>query len=300
MSYDVTIFGLHLTLKPIAFTLPIGGGWDIYWYGIIIALGFTLAIIYGIKNAPRFNVNVDRMLDVAIVTTPVAILCARAYYVIFDGVKCNSISDFFGFGSSNGFSGIAIYGGVIGAFACGALMCKIRKIKILDMFDLASVGFLIGQGIGRCGNFVNQEAYGSFTGSSWWGMESTRTIAEMGEGLVHPCFLYESVWCIIGFFVLNHLSKKRQFSGEIALCYCVWYGFERSIVENLRTDSLMIGNIRVSVLVSVIICISALVTLIVIRKKQKAVIADGDYTSMFESEEETAEESLEEKEETNE
>ena len=168
------------------------------------------------------------------------------------------------------------------------------------MFDLASVGFLIGQGIGRWGNFVNQEAYGSFTGSSWWGMESTRTIAEMGEGLVHPCFLYESVWCIIGFFVLNHLSKKRQFSGEIALCYCVWYGFERSIVENLRTDSLMIGNIRVSVLVSVIICISALVTLIVIRKKQKAVIADGDYTSMFESEEETAEESLEEKEETNE
>lgn len=300
MSYDVTIFGLHLTLKPIAFTLPIGGGWDIYWYGIIIALGFTLAIIYGIKNAPRFNVNVDRMLDVAIVTTPVAILCARAYYVIFDGVKCNSISDFFGFGSSNGFSGIAIYGGVIGAFACGALMCKIRKIKILDMFDLVSVGFLIGQGIGRWGNFVNQEAYGSFTGSSWWGMESTRTIAEMGEGLVHPCFLYESVWCIIGFFVLNHLSKKRQFSGEIALCYCVWYGFERSIVENLRTDSLMIGNIRVSVLVSVIICISALVTLIVIRKKQKAVIADGDYTSMFESEEETAEESLEEKEETNE
>ena len=300
MSYDVTFFGLHLTLKPIAFTLPIGGGWDIYWYGIIIALGFTLAIIYGIKNAPRFNVNVDRMLDVAIVTTPVAILCARAYYVIFDGVKCNSISDFFGFGSSNGFSGIAIYGGVIGAFACGALMCKIRKIKILDMFDLASVGFLIGQGIGRWGNFVNQEAYGSFTGSSWWGMESTRTIAEMGEGLVHPCFLYESVWCIIGFFVLNHLSKKRQFSGEIALCYCVWYGFERSIVENLRTDSLMIGNIRVSVLVSVIICISALVTLIVIRKKQKAVIADGDYTSMFESEEETAEESLEEKEETNE
>ena len=300
MSYDVTIFGLHLTLKPIAFTLPIGGGWDIYWYGIIIALGFTLAIIYGIKNAPSFNVNVDRMLDVAIVTTPVAILCARAYYVIFDGVKCNSISDFFGFGSSNGFSGIAIYGGVIGAFACGTLMCKIRKIKILDMFDLASVGFLIGKGIGRWGNFVNQEAYGSFTGSSWWGMESTRTIAEMGEGLVHPCFLYESVWCIIGFFVLNHLSKKRQFSGEIALCYCVWYGFERSIVENLRTDSLMIGNIRVSVLVSVIICISALVTLIVMRKKQKAVIADGDYTYMFESEEETAEESLEEKEETNE
>ena len=281
MSYDVTIFGIHLTLNPIAFTLPIGNGWDIYWYGIIIALGFMLAIIYGIKNASRFNVNVDRMLDVVIVTTPVSILCARTYYVIFDGVKLESIGDFFGFGNSSGFSGIAIYGAVIGAFACGALMCKLRKIKILDMFDLAATAFLIGQGIGRWGNFVNQEAYGSFTGSSWWGMESTRTISEMGEGLVHPCFLYESIWCIAGFFVLNHFSKKRHFSGEITLMYCVWYGFERAIVENLRTDSLMIGNIRVSVLVSIILCISAAIAIFVIRKKQKSVASEGDYVSMF-------------------
>ena len=281
MSYDVTIFGIHLTLNPIAFTLPIGNGWDIYWYGIIIALGFMLAIIYGIKNASRFNVNVDRMLDVVIVTTPVSILCARTYYVIFDGVKLEGIKDFFGFGDSSGFSGIAIYGAVIGAFVCGALMCKLRKIKILDMFDLAATAFLIGQGIGRWGNFVNQEAYGSFTGSSWWGMESTRTISEMGEGLVHPCFLYESIWCIAGFFVLNHFSKKRHFSGEITLMYCVWYGFERAIVENLRTDSLMIGNIRVSVLVSIILCISAAIAIFVIRKKQKSVASEGDYISMF-------------------
>lgn len=281
MSYDVTIFGIHLTLNPIAFTLPIGNGWDIYWYGIIIALGFMLAIIYGIKNASRFNVNVDRMLDVVIVTTPVSILCARTYYVIFDGVKLEGIRDFFGFGDSSGFSGIAIYGAVIGAFVCGALMCKLRKIKILDMFDLAATAFLIGQGIGRWGNFVNQEAYGSFTGSSWWGMESTRTISEMGEGLVHPCFLYESIWCIAGFFVLNHFSKKRHFSGEITLMYCVWYGFERAIVENLRTDSLMIGNIRVSVLVSIILCVSAAIAIFVIRKKQKSVASEGDYISMF-------------------
>ena len=285
MSYDVTIFGIHLTLKPIAFTLPIGNGWDVYWYGIIIAIGFMLAIIYGVKNAERFGVNVDRMLDVIIVTTPVSILCARTYYVIFDGVKLNGISDFFGFGSSSGFSGIAIYGAVIGAFACGALMCKLRKIKILDMFDLAAVAFLIGQGIGRWGNFVNQEAYGTFTNSSWWGMQSTRTVAEMGEGLVHPCFLYESIWCIAGFFVLNHFSKKRHFSGEITLMYCVWYGFERSIVENLRTDSLMIGNIRVSVLVSIVICLSAAATLIVMRKKQKATAGDSNYAPMFDNDE---------------
>lgn len=285
MSYDVTIFGIHLTLKPIAFTLPIGNGWDVYWYGIIIAIGFMLAIIYGVKNAERFGVNVDRMLDVIIVTTPVSILCARTYYVIFDGVKLNGISDFFGFGSSSGFSGIAIYGAVIGAFVCGALMCKLRKIKILDMFDLAAVAFLIGQGIGRWGNFVNQEAYGTFTNSSWWGMQSTRTVAEMGEGLVHPCFLYESIWCIAGFFVLNHFSKKRHFSGEITLMYCVWYGFERSIVENLRTDSLMIGNIRVSVLVSIVICLSAAATLIVMRKKQKATAGDSNYAPMFDNDE---------------
>ena len=285
MSYDVTIFGIHLTLNPIAFTLPFGNGWDIYWYGIIIALGFMLAIIYGMKNARRFNVDTDKMLDVIIVTTPVSILCARTYYVIFDGVKLNSFGEFFGFGNGNGFSGIAIYGAVIGAFLCGAIMCYIKKIKILDMFDLAATAFLIGQGIGRWGNFMNQEAYGTFTGSDWWGMTSNRIAAEMGStDLVHPCFLYESLWCIAGFFVLNYFSKKRRFSGQITLLYCVWYGFERAIVENLRTDSLMIGNIRVSVLVSVLICLAAAVTLVVVLKKQKSVVNNNDYTAMFEDE----------------
>ena len=190
MSYDVVIFGIKLTLSPVAFSIPLGSRhWDIYWYGIIIAVGFLLALIYGIKNASRLGINTDRMLDVVLVATPVAILSARAYYVIFDGEPLNGIGDFFGFGDSSGFAGLAIYGGVIGAFVSGAVMCKIRKIKILDMFDLAVMGFLIGQGIGRWGNFVNQEAYGSFTGSSWWGMESTKTISDMGKGLVHPCFL---------------------------------------------------------------------------------------------------------------
>ncbi|MDO4608795.1 MAG: prolipoprotein diacylglyceryl transferase [Clostridia bacterium] len=287
MSYAVTIFGISFNINPIAFTLPFGNGWDIYWYGIIIALGFMLAIIYGMKCAPRFNVDTDRLLDVIIVTTPISILCARTYYVIFDGVKCESISDFFGFGSNSGFSGIAIYGAVIGAFVCGALMCKIKKIKILDAFDLAATAFLIGQGIGRWGNFVNQEAYGTFTGSSWFGMQSSRTISEMGEGLVHPCFLYESIWCIAGFFVLNHFSKKRRFSGQMTLMYCVWYGFERAIVENLRTDSLMLGKMRISVLVSIIICVAAAIALIVIYRKRRVVLADGDYVSMFEDDDNT-------------
>lgn len=282
MSYNVTIFGIHLKLSPIAFSIPIGSGhWDIYWYGIIIATGFLLALIYGLKNAPRYGLNSDRMLDVILVATPVAILSARTYYVIFDGEKLNGIGDFFGFGTSSGFAGLAIYGGVIGAFAAGAVMCKIRKVKILDMFDVAATGFLIGQGIGRWGNFINQEAYGAFTGSSFWGMQSEKTVSEMGEGLVHPCFLYESIWCIAGFFILNHFSKKRRFSGEISLMYCVWYGFGRGFIELLRTDSLMIGNLKVSCLLSFLISIAAFSALAVLRNRYKENSDSTDYEEVF-------------------
>lgn len=282
--YNVTIFGIKLTIDPIAFTIPFID-WDVYWYGIIIATGFLLAIIYGMKNAKRFNVNIDKMLDVIIVTAPVSVLGARLYYVLFDGEKLTSIGEFFGF-SDKGFSGIAIYGAVIAAGLCGALMCKIKKINILDMCDLAALGFLIGQGIGRWGNFMNQEAYGTFTGSSWWGMTSNRIASEMGsEALVHPCFLYESIWCIAGFFLIHHLSKKRRFSGETALMYCVWYGFERSIVENFRTDSLYLWKpIRVSVVVSVIICLGAAITLFIVYSKRKTAVKDLDYQEMFDYE----------------
>jgi len=168
----------------------------------------------------------------------------------------------------------------------GTLMCKIRKIKIFDMYDLASIGFLIGQGIGRWGNFVNQEAYGGFTGSNWWGMESTRTILEMGEGLVHPCFLYESIWCLLGVFVLHTTSRNRKFSGEVALMYCVWYGFGRAIIELLRTDSLYLGVFKVSSLLSIIICISAAVLLLYLRSRYKETAHDGEYVEMFEPDEE--------------
>lgn len=301
MSYEVVIFGIKLTLSPVAFSLPLGSRhWDIYWYGIIIALGFLSALIYGIKNASRFNLNTDRMIDVALVATPVAILSARAYYVIFDGEKLDGIGDFFGFGNSSGFAGLAIYGGVIGAFVSGAVMCKIRKVKILDMFDIAAIGFLIGQGIGRWGNFVNQEAYGSFTGSSWWGMESTKTISEMGEGLVHPCFLYESIWCIAGFFVLNYFSKKRRFSGQISLMYCVWYGFGRGIIELLRTDSLMIGNIRVSCLLSFAICIAGAALLAVILRRSAEIAETDGYSAVFAENDDIAELTEEIKEDENE
>lgn len=287
---EVLIFGIKLTVDSIAFTVTLGDRhWDIYWYGVIIATGFLLALIYGMTNVKRFGLDLNRMLDVVLVTTPVAILCARAYYVIFDGVKLESISDFFGFGESSGIAGLAIYGGVIGAFVTGALMCLIRKVNIFDMFDIAAIGFLIGQGVGRWGNFINQEAYGDFTGSSWWGMQSERTISEMGgEGLVHPCFLYESLWCIAGFFVLHHFSKKRKFSGQIVLMYGVWYGFGRAFIELLRTDSLMLGNIRVSSLLSFVLCITSAVLLTVLSRKAK-VDDSKEYAEIFDTTDEFGE-----------
>lgn len=282
MSYEIIIFGLKLTVSPVAFTIPLGSRhWDIYWYGIIIAAGFLAALAYGLKNAARYKLNADRMLDVILVATPVAILSARAYYVIFDGEKLNGIGDFFGFGNSSGFAGLAIYGGVIGAFVAGAVMCLIRKVKISDMFDVAAVGFLIGQGIGRWGNFINQEAYGAFTGSTWFGMQSNKTVSEMGEGLVHPCFLYESIWCIAGFFVLNYFSKRRKFSGEMSLMYCVWYGFGRAFIELLRTDSLMIGRIKVSCLLSFVLCAAGLAALAVMRRRVAENSVPADYAAVF-------------------
>ena len=302
---EVTIFGLHITLNRVAFPIKIGSfHWDIYWYGILIALGFMLALIYGYKNAKRFNINLDRMLDVILVTVPVSILCARTYYVLFDDEKLTGIGDFFGFGDSSGFSGLAIYGAVIGAFTTGAVMCKLRKVNLLDMFDLAALGFLIGQGVGRWGNFVNQEAFGGPTGSSWWGMQSINTDAKLLElglepGLVHPCFLYESIWCIAGFFLLHNLSKKRKFSGQIVLLYCAWYGFGRGFIELLRTDSLKIGIFKVSSLLSFILCIGAVILLVLIQKRKaenncayEALFADEDDIDDFEASTEAATEEI--------
>ncbi len=294
--YEVTLFGLNFNINPVAFTVA---GWGIYWYGILIALGFLGAIVYGMLNAKRFNIDVDKMLDVVLITTPVAILCARAYYVIFDGERLNSFGEFFGFGSNSGFSGLAIYGGVIGAFACGYIMCKIKKVNIPDIFDLAAIGFLIGQGVGRWGNFFNQEAYGTFTNSIWWGMASNRTEAELGAGLVHPCFLYESIWCLIGVFVLHKLSKNRKFSGQLVLTYGIWYGFERGFLELIRTDSLMLGNIRVSSLLSFLLCITCAVLMLVILKRQKQKITDSEYEGMFDVDEEKALEIAEDTEQDN-
>lgn len=277
-KYHVSLFGIKMEFDPVAFTIPIGGGWDIYWYGICIALGFLLAVVYGFWRTKKFGVDPDRLTDVVLVTTPLAILCARLYYIIFykGNLNIKSVADFFGISGKSGVAGLAIYGGVIGAFVFGFIMCKIRKVKFLDGLDLAASGFLIGQAVGRWGNFFNQEAFGSATNSTF-GMMSEGT----GNILVHPCFFYESVWCLLGFILLHFIGNHRKFSGQLALCYGVWYGLGRAFIEQLRTDSLYWGPLKISQWLSgalVIVCGAILIYMLV---KLRTAKKDEAYESMF-------------------
>ena len=180
-----------------------------------------------------------------------AIVCARIYYVAMAPFAYQSIWEMIDIRKG----GIAIYGAVLGAFIFGGLAAKWRKVPLLPLFDLVSLGFLIGQGIGRWGNFVNQEAFGTNT-TLPWGMYSEGTEAYLRSvqvtlpaGMtvdptapVHPTFLYESIWCLVGFLALAAFFKKRRFNGQIFLGYVIWYGLGRAWIEGLRTDSLLIGS----------------------------------------------------------
>lgn len=275
---SITIFGITFGIDPVAFTIPIGDGWSVHWYGIIIAFGMILAMLYGFRRAKSFDLDPDRLMDAVLVTVPCAILGARMYHCIFFG----SFKDFFDIKSG----GLGIFGGIIVAVIVGALMCKLRKINILSAFDLASLGFLIGQCIGRWGNFVNQEVYGVETGSSWFGMTGSIIADEIGsEALVHPCFLYESIWCLIGFIVLHFASKKRKYNGQIALMYVAWYCFGRFFFEGLRNEEFIttVGeNFHFAQLLSALLCVAAVVGLLLMRRKQKEKAEDQEYTALFE------------------
>lgn len=233
-------------------------GLSIYWYGIIIATGLILAVIYGCVNSKRLGISADNLLNCVIVGVITGIIGARLYYVIFNWGYYSEHPDKI-FAINEG--GLAIYGGIIGALIGGLIVAKISKMNIPALLDVAAIGFLIGQGIGRWGNFFNQEAYGAPTDLPW-GMisEGTNNIA------VHPCFLYESIWCLLGVLLLHLFSKSklRKYYGQIALLYLVWYGAERALVEGLRTDSLYIPNtgIRISQLLSIIMVVAGVALLV--------------------------------------
>ncbi len=253
---SISFPGLGLEMNP-----PRGFdlfGLDIRFYGIIIAVGLMLAVVYALKRRKQFGLSEDDLLDGVLWIVPFAILCARAYYCIFewDAYAADPISVLYIWKG-----GLAIYGGVIGAAIGVVIHCLFKKLKLGAVLDIVALGFLIGQSIGRWGNFFNREAFGAET-ESFLRMGLFNTLTNAYE-YYHPTFLYESLWNAAGFVLLHFLSKKRQYDGQIALGYVAWYGLGRTFIEGLRMDSLYLGTFRVSQLLGAVTCFAAVAVLLV-------------------------------------
>lgn len=254
----------NLTLNPPAYFTIFGR--TIYFYGVLIALGFLLATLYCARHAPDFGLKPDDFYDLMLWLIPLSILGARAYFVLFRwGDYAAAPLRVFAVWEG----GLAIYGGIIAAVITIFAVCRVKKISALALLDLVAFGLLIGQLIGRWGNFMNREAFGY----------ETDIFCRMGLTLngetiyVHPTFLYESLWNLVGFVCLHILSKKltRKFDGQIFLTYLAWYGLGRVWIEGLRTDSLYIGGtgIRVSQLLAGVLFVGCTAALILLMRNKK-------------------------------
>lgn len=279
-----------------------GSTLSIKWYAVIIAFGFVLAVLFGGRIAYKWKINLDKMIDILIFGTISGILGARLYYVAFEwdyySHHLDQILNIRG-------GGLAIYGGIIFGILAAFITAKVEKVNFWNLLDMVGMSLLIGQGIGRWGNFANQEAFGSFTTKPWGMMSETVSLyiqahpsqfglenmnsSQIAEYLtnnnlyVHPTFLYESIWCLLSFAILYIILKKfRKFSGQLFLTYGVLYGLERAVVEGLRTDSLYIGHtsLRVSQLISIClatVCFILLTALLVKYTKNPKPIEGIDY-----------------------
>jgi len=242
--------------NPIAFTLF---GMDVRWYGLLIGIGFLLAIFLSYKRAPKYGIKEDHVLDFALFMIPAAIIGARVYYVIFNwdyyGVDMARILDIRS-------GGLAIHGGLIAGILVAIAVCKYHKIKILDLADLCFPTVALAQSIGRWGNFFNSEAHGGPTDLPW-------AIYVDGQ-YVHPTFLYESIWCFALFlFLMFYMEKHRTFSGQLALLYGMLYSLERILVEQLRTDSLMIGPFKQAQVLSFCVIILCAAAYVYLQRKER-------------------------------
>lgn len=263
--------GITVNPDPVAFNVL---GKDIYWYGIIIAFGFFLAVMYMMRRARLFGCTADDALDMVLFAVPVGVICARAYYCLFywELYADNPISVLYIWEG-----GLAIYGGIIGGVLTLLLVSKVKKIPIPVALDQAGLAVIIGQFCGRWGNFMNREAHGVETDFFLkMGIETAS-----GQFIYyHPTFFYESLWNFIGFLGLHFYTKHRRFDGELFLLYVAWYGLGRAWIEGLRTDSLYLfgTGIRVSQLVAIVSCVVA-VALIVWQYLVKKPTADGLYVN---------------------
>lgn len=245
--------GLEFQLNRVAFHL---GSWPVYWYGIIIAAGFLLAVVFCSRKAPQFGIRQDDIIDMLFFAVPLSIIGARLYYIIFylDLYRREDGSLDFGAMVRIWDGGLAIYGAIIMAILTVAVYCKVRRQNFWNYTDIGCFGVLIGQLVGRWGNFVNVEAFGGVTDLPWrmcspsiadyllqHGLVDEAAYQQVLDGTlgVHPTFFYESMWNLLGFILLVLIARKgRKFNGQLFLSYVVWYGVGRAVIEGLRTDSL--------------------------------------------------------------
>ena len=254
--------GINVNPDPVAFTVF---GKEIYWYGLIIAVGFILAVVYMMRRAPVFGLTEDDVLDEVLWAVPIGVICARIYYCVFywELYAGNPISALYIWEG-----GLAIYGGVIGGAITVLIVSKRKKIKTGTMLDLAALAVIIGQFCGRWGNFMNREAHGGVTDCFLkMGLEDAAGVVTY----YHPTFLYESLWNFVGFIGLHLFSKKRKFDGEVFLLYVAWYGLGRAWIEGLRTDSLYLFStgIRVSQLLAAVSFAAAAAVLIYVLRVRR-------------------------------
>ena len=261
-------------LNPIAFNL---GGIQVHWYGIIIASAVVLATILAVQEAKRRRIDPDSIYDLILWALPVAIITARMYYVIFEwGYYQNHVDEIVRVWDG----GIAIYGALIGAGIVVYLFCRANWIPVWLMLDIIAPVLIMAQGIGRWGNFMNQEAFGRITSLTFLhSLHLPHFIIQqmlIDGAYRQPTFLYESLWDILGFIVLMSLRHKKHLfkQGEVFLSYVIWYAFGRFFVEGMRTDSLMLLGIRVSQWLSVILFIGAIGILVFRRKSMRERLPD--------------------------
>ena len=299
MSSQISFPGLSIppfTVNPVACSV---GGIEIRWYGVIIVLGIIAGFSYAAFRAKQSGLSLDDMLDYVLVALPLGIICARLYYVVFfnDG-SYKTFYDVIAIWEG----GLAIYGGVLGGLLGMFLVSRHKKNKFRAVLDCFAPGVMIGQIFGRWGNFFNAEAYGTldhidfpFIGRIFtphfeenYPLRMVIENGFVGKIAVHPTFLYESVWNLLGLLLIHLFFNRKRFDGEVALWYFAWYGFGRFFIEGMRDDSLMLGSFRVSQILALVLFAASIVLIVIGSKKAKknAGILDG-YITQFEKSDKT-------------
>ena len=251
--------GINLNINPVAFCV---GGRDIYWYAIIILTGFLLGMFFCMRSAKKRNINPEHVYDIALYGLIFGVICARIYYVIFDFKSFkDNLLDIFKIWEG----GIAIYGGIIGAVLTAYVYSRIKKLNVYEMFDICCPGLLIGQAIGRYGNFFNAEVYGHET-DFFLGMSIN------GGAPVHPLFLYESLWNVLGLVIILLLRDKKKAHGQVFYGYLLWYGAGRLVLEGMRQSEYILyaidGVVGISQIVSALIIVFSSFMIIKLGKRK--------------------------------